>query len=175
MVVLKNSYDPTSFPKSEKRVTTVVPIPYIGHHSILLAKRLKKLFKEINIDICVTFSATKVKSYFSLKDRTVPLLKSGVVYKFSCSIVSNCSYIGRTSRHLFRRVEEHSKPPSAVYKHLQKCTDCSHSFSSKFRIMDSSSSSFQLQILEALHIKNSAPTLNKQLHNSGSSFLLEIF
>ena len=41
--------------------------------------------------------------------------------------------------------------------------------------IDSGSNDIEVTIKEALHIKYSRPNLNKQLHNSESSFVLNIF
>ena len=129
------------------------------------------------IDVCITFSPTKVKSYLSLKDKTPFMLNSNVVYKYVCQVDPGCTYIGKTQRHLFKRIREHEKSNtgSKVFTHTLNCSQCKSSFSDRFSIIDSSSHSLSLNILEALHIKHNNPVLNKQLHQSGSSFLLNIF
>ena len=48
---------------------------------------------------------------------------------------------------------------------LDSCGQMSSSFTNDFEVT----------IKEALHIKNSKPALNRQLFNSGSSFVLNIF
>ena len=129
----------------------------------------------MNIDITTTFSPTKVRSYFSLKDSTPVLLKSGVVYRFSCQIDPGISYIGRTSRHLFKRIHEHKKSGLQIASHLQNCSKCKDCVQPSFTVVDQSTSAITLNILEALHINEKSPSLNKQVHNSGASFLLKIF
>lgn len=161
--------------ESTKKLENFFQIPYIGYPSIMLSKKLKKIFADAFIDITITFKSKKLGSYFSLKDRSPMLLQSGVVYKFSCQVDPGCSYIGKTSRHLFRRISEHKKINSQISPHLYSCLNCKTTFESCFSTIDQSSSGFSLSILEALYIKENAPNLNKQLYNSGSSFLLNIF
>ena len=152
-----------------------IQIPYTGLPSLTLAKKLKKLFSEAKLDISVIFSPTKIKSYFSLKDKTPLLLKSGVVYKYSCQVDPDCFYIGRTSRHLFRRIKEHEKSGSQIFHHTSSCNQCQSNITNRFEILATSSCETHLNILEALHIRNSNPSINKQLHKSGMSFVLNIF
>ena len=88
----------------------------------------------------------------------------------------NLSYIGKTKRHLAKRVGEHEKDKSAIGHHLQFCTPCRDGFNvNKFKIIDTGSSDTDCKIKEALHIKSSNPILNKQLFQSGSSFVLNVF
>lgn len=96
-------------------------IPYIGNPSLMLKKKLKKLFKKQNIDVNIVFSTTKVGSFFSLKDRTNPFLKASVIYQFKCLGDPSCSYIGKTKRYLQKRIGEHLKGSSAIYSHVTKC------------------------------------------------------
>ena len=123
------------------------------------------------------FLQSKVKNYFTLKDRTDKLLRSSVVYKFQCLSDSNCSYIGKTKRYLMKRVTEHKKAKSAIRNHLTNCNLCNtnENFLNQFSVIDKANSDFDLQILEAIHIINDRPTLNKQLANNGTSYILSIF
>ena len=63
---------------------------------------------------------------------------------------------------------------------LDSCGQMSSSFTNvnliySFRVIDTARNDFKVTIKEALHIKNSKPALNRQLFNSGSSFVLNIF
>ena len=55
-------------------------IPYIGVVSEKLKLNLKRIYKKYNVDAKVVLSTNKVKSYFSLKSKSIPLMKSCVVY-----------------------------------------------------------------------------------------------
>ncbi len=152
-------------------------IPYIGNPSLVLKKKLKRLFKRRNIDVNIVFSTTKIGSLFSLKDRTNPCLKASVIYKFECSGDPSCSYIGKTKRYLQTRIGEHLKGSSAIYTHITKCEFCNNesNLRKQFKTIECANSDFELQILEALHIIEKRPPLNVQLARSGTSYNLNIF
>ena len=95
----------------------------------------------MNIDITTTFSPTKTRSYFSLKDSTPILLKSGVVYRFSCQGDPGTSYIGRFSRHLFKRISEHKKSGLQIASHIKNCCWCKDRVQPSFTVIDQSPSS----------------------------------
>ena len=61
-------------------------------------------------------------------------------------------------------------------RHILSCSLCRSKFScSSFHVIDSGRNYLEITIKEALHIKYSKPQLNRQLFNSGSSFVLNIF
>ena len=154
----------------------VFKLPYVGNPSLILKKKLKKLFKQKNVDICIVFSSFKVGQYFSLKDKSDSILRSSLVYKFKCLDDPSCSYIGKTKRYLNKRITEHLKPGSAIHSHVQSCNSCnSENLNTSFSKIDQGKNDFDLKILEALHITENRPTLNKQLVNEGGSFKLRIF
>ena len=120
----------------------------------------------------------RLKINFSLKCHTPLPLLAKVVYKFQCLHDVDKVYIGKTRRHLATRVKEHrhSTSSSAIRDHLSSCPTCQSEYSSSsFRVIDTARNDFEVTIKEALHIKNSKPALNRQLFNSGSSFVLNIF
>ena len=105
---------------------------------------------------------------------------SHTVYKFSCLHDATKFYIGKTHRHLSVRAREHTRLATgntAISDHIRSCETCQsrplnfHDFS----ILSKCNTKFECNIKEALFIKNFQPKLNKQLHNSGSSFILKIF
>ena len=153
-------------------------IPYVGNPSLVLKKKLVKIFKKSNIKINVIFSTTKVSSYFSLKDRSNPSLKASVVYHFKCLEDPSLTYIGKTKRYLQTRVTEHSKGDSAIYSHLVNCNTCkrnSDNLFNQFSVLHNGNSDFDLHILEAFYIFDKRPCLNKQLSTSGMSYNLNVF
>ena len=154
-------------------------IPYIGLPSVIFGRKVRESFRKLyGIDIKVIYTSFKVKNYFSLKCHTPLPLLAKVVYKFQCLHDVDKVYIGKTRRHLATRVKEHghSTSSSAIRDHLSSCPTCQSEYSSSsFRVIDTARNDFEVTIKEALHIKNSKPALNRQLFNSGSSFVLNIF
>ena len=93
-----------------------------------------------------------------------------------CLRDANCTYIGKTVRHLTTRVKEHGTSNSAIKDHLQACQTCHSKFScEQFSIVDSGHSDFEISIKEALHIKRKRPKLNRQMFSQAASFTLNIF
>ena len=163
--------------KPDKYKLPCIRIPYISNSSLILKKKLKQIFKRYGLEINIIFSAFKVRNYFSLKCKTDSLLRSSLVYKFQCPVDPSSVYIGKTKRYLNKRVSEHISAPSAIHEHRKKCITCNENddFIDLFSVLDKSNSDFELRILEALHIRDKNPSLNKQLLNNGSSFMLNIF
>ena len=108
-----------------------------------------------------------------------------VVYKFTCQVDPDISYIGKTKRHLGVRSQEHLNTKtylkSAVSDHIVACHVCRDSLSNgqltykNFEILKTGSSDYEIQIIEALLIKKFNPSLNKQLFQEGSFVNLKIF
>ena len=120
------------------------------------------------------FDSFKIGSLFSTKDLVNPILKSNVIYKFTCSSC-NASYIGETTRHLQTRMDEHLKykKDSHVNIHLSKKRSCkaSNNYDS-FSILDYASTEWQLKLKEGLHISWENPDLNKQVKHVGKTLTL---
>ena len=98
-----------------------------------------------------------------VKDSVPRLLRSCVVYKFTCA-GCNSVYFGETST----RVREHlfTDKNSHVYKHLQSSKTCKDSCDeSCFKVIDSAKTFNQLKVKEALHILWEGPNLNKQVQH----------
>ena len=174
---LNAKYNPQEKPAKEDTVSILISIPYIGKPSLLLARRLQTLFKKhYSVNLQVSFNTSKVRNFFSLKCSTPKSLKSNVVYQYTCSCDMNKSYIGKTKRHLIARVEEHKGDKSAIGQHLKQCTSCHNSFSiNHFKIVNSGKTDLECKIKEALHIKAYNPSLNQNLFQNGSSFLINVF
>ena len=73
----------------------------------------------------LTFSSFKIKSLIKVKDSVARLLRSCVVYKFTCSDYTSV-YVGETSRHISTRVHEHlpTEKNSHIFKHLKSSSAC---------------------------------------------------
>ena len=126
-------------------------------------KRLiNKLAKSVN-KVRFSFDTFKIGSMFSAKDRLVNAMKSFVVYRFSCP-GCNARYIGETTRHLNKRIEEHfTNKSSHIFMHLQKSQNCKQICNNEcFKIIDCANSAFALKVKEAMHIGWEKPSLNVQ-------------
>ena len=153
-------------------------LPFIDIASLNFRRKLKKLFKSIDVDVQIIFRSLKVSSYFSLKSKTDLSLRTNVVYRFTCLADPNLFYIGKTKRFFGLRFSEHTEKDqkSSVHQHIISCNSCRNcDLLRNFDIIDSARNDFELKILEALHISKSQPILNKQLFESGSSFVLNLF
>ena len=87
--------------------------------------------------------------------------------EFSCAGCSAC-YVGETNRHLATRVREHltSNENSRIFQRIHGSETCRALCSENcFSILDTASTSFQLRIKEALHIRWENPSLNKQVNH----------
>ena len=160
----------------------ILKIPFVGKPSMDFKNAFSKLFNAyFDCDISCIFTSFKVKNYFSLKSKTPFPLASNVVYKFTCLRDAEKFYIGKTSRHLAVRVKEHfdlkrNNVDSAIKNHIFSCDACAGQLNvNRFDILGKCRNDFHTKIHEAFFIKRLKPALNKQLHNSGASFLLNVF
>jgi hypothetical protein len=88
-----------------------VQIPYIGAPSYIYGKRLKSIIQQYNptSDLRVIYKTTnETRRYFPTKDKLKTNQKSEVVYQISC-LECNKTYIGKTIRQSYRRLNEHEK------------------------------------------------------------------
>ena len=143
-------------------------------NSYIFKKQLIAIYKRIGVKIDVVFTSFKIKNYFSLKDKTPLALRANVVYKYNCACDEHITYIGKTTRHLAIRANEHLKGNSAISDHLGNCHAPSFDIS-RFNVLACGNSDFEIKIKEALLIQLERPSLNCQLSHSGSSFLLNVF
>ena len=120
-----------------------------------------------NLKIRLVFSSIKINNLIRVKDFVPRSLRSCVVYKFTCA-ECNSVYVGETSRHISTRVREHlfSDKNSHVFKHVQSSDACKNACSeTRFKVIDSARTHYQLKIKEALHIMWDGPSLNKQVQH----------
>ena len=149
--------------------------PYTGFRSVAFKKELSSLLTRFYplVDVKIIFhSPVKIGNLFKFKDTLLPLMRSNIVYSFTCP---NCSsgtkqYIGCTERTLKVRIDGHrgvsyrtqtpltSKESSAIRDHCMKCKiNLSYN---DFKILLPSKSKYSLLILESLLIKSLNPSLN---------------
>ena len=92
-------------------------------------------------------------------------LRARVVYQFQCAGCSAC-YVGQINRHYTTRVNEHlhkKSQPSSVFKHLEANAQCREACDvTCFKVIDTDSSSFRLEVKEAIHNELIKPSINKQ-------------
>ena len=151
---------------------SVLVLPYFGQCSDLFKLKFNRLVKQFNLNCRLVHTTFKVSNYFSLKDKCIHGLRSNVIYKFTCTVNNSC-YIGKTKRHLFTRIFEHCNTPSAIFNHRLSC-NCTCNLTN-FRVLDQARHSFDLSILESLHIKYCNPNLNTSIVNSGRSYFLKLY
>lgn len=168
-------------------ITLWVRIPYLGDSNTILVKslinKLRRYFQtNKTIEFKIIYTTTKLSYYTNLKDHTNYLNRSHVVYKFNCPGCS-ASYIGKTTRNLIERCEEHAlDEASTIRKHLLSCENVSfmchllnigtnrklnkrecfkNAVFNNVEIIDQSPNWNVLLFKEAIHIKNNNVTLNK--------------
>ena len=104
-------------------------------------------------------------SFFTTKDKMPNGLRARVVYQFQCAGCNAC-YVSQTNRHFATRVHEHlhkKSQPSSVFKHLEANAHCRETCDvTCFKVIDTDSSSFRLEVKEAIHNELIKPSINKQ-------------
>lgn len=198
--VLENKVKPKPREEAINLTNIWLKLPYHGNECETLLRNLeKKLRRSVKagerIRMKVTFSTNKVSFFTNMKDRTPFLMKSGVVYNFTCP-GCNGSYIGKTDRNLHERCLEHATPNrnSAIQDHLKSCPDFEfisnqlrhglgkltkseirdynlNCIENNVKIIDSASNWNILLLKEALYIKRKRPLLNHGLKASRELFL----
>ena len=180
---LDNTFQPKPSILTAPKKIIYFCLPFTGSHSLQIRTQINRLCNAAfpHLDIRFVFrSSTRISSFFPFKDKVPKFLRSGVVYSFKCRCCS-ASYVGQTTRHLHTRISEHlgispitGKPSSSpamssIFSHINSS---GHSASfDDFKIISSSSDSYELMIHESLLISKLKPSLNVQ----GSSIPLNLF
>ena len=183
---LRNFLDDKFCPKpteiTVKKDVKYIKLPYLGHNSYVVRKKLQEILKPSFPQVDFRFVFTNSFTIGSLlRERaTLPAdLNSCVVYLFTCS---QCAlrYVGCSSRWLRHRILEHrglsirtqyplSKPSFSAIREHSLSQD--HVFTNQdFSILSLHSNRLDLVISESLFIKKMRPELN----NNASSFQLSI-
>ena len=151
------------------RFVRMIPI---GHFAVgkMITESLTTFFLYLTPKIILINNFSVV--FFRFKDRLPKVYQSAVVYRFSCASCG-ASYVGSTIRNLDSRIKQHLaksvrtgkflvKPdPSPIREHSMACDTLVTN--ACFTILDRASSSFDLRILELLHIIHHNPSLNNML------------
>ena len=97
------------------------PFPLSGFRMAYFSRRVFSILKFMN-----HWETTECNCFTSQKDPTPKPYKSSIVYKFVCP-GCNASYIGKTDRCLYTRVNEHAKSDkSEIYNHVHDCEHFEH-------------------------------------------------
>ena len=161
----------------------ILTVPFYGRCSEIFAKKLSSIIQsKFDVEVRISYCTFKVKSYFRLKCSTPPYLVSNVVYHFNC-MNDSCpdDYIGYTTRHLFKRCEEHlnltSSGKSEIKDHLRKSAECrkNNLDYTNFNILRHCKNETYCKFFEAFAIKRLNPTLNKQMFAQGASKFLHVW
>ena len=131
----------------------------------VLRKQLNNLGNRIGTTLQPIFTSRKLCDVLRAKEPKPSLISQQcVVYKFECPLC-DAEYIGYTSRHLFQRIEEHSRSSSSICRHLQMDHDVSPrtlSLAESFTVLKKCQGKMDCLIYEMLLIKKKNPNLNIQ-------------
>ncbi|CAF1656456.1 unnamed protein product [Adineta ricciae] len=97
--------------QNETNTYKYIQVPYIGKPSYNYSQKLQSIIRQYNptAQVRVIYTTTnQTRRYFPTKDKLKSNKKAGVVYELSCSDC-NKTYIGKTIRQSYRRVNEHEK------------------------------------------------------------------
>ena len=170
---LASKFQPRQIAPNAPKLSMYASIPFI--HSNAFKLQIKKVVQN-------TFPALDLKlipknpktlgSLFSHKDKLPALMRSLVVYCFTCPKCKIGKYVGATKRLLKVRIDSHlgvshrtgcilkTKEFSSIRDHTQKCRTL---FSNDdFHIVGQAPNDHSLSILESLAIKQLVPSLNSQ-------------
>ena len=167
----KFNFNPTY--ASVGKLSLHLGMPFIGDKADYMAKELRHLIADFfpYVDPKLFYrSNNRLESWFSLKDKPKNMMRSNIIYSYTCDCCSQ-SYVGSTAVQLFVRSAQHrgvsfrtglplSNPvKSSIRDH---CFNLDHPFNSKnFKIIDSALAPFDLRILESLHILKIKPPINE--------------
>ena len=140
-----------------------------------LRTRLRRTI-ERNLPYCklkiIFRSKCRLNTLFRFKDPLEKKIRSGIIYRYTCS---NCrvTYYGKTFRHFYTRAVEHmgisnltgkrlkNVKQSAIADHLLQC-NCAINFND-FSILATDCNKFKLLLRESLLIKRDKPILNRTI------------
>ena len=155
-----------------KREITFV-LPYLGKLSFDLRARLRRTI-ERDLPYCklkiIFRSKCRLNTLFQFKDPLEKKIRSGIIYRYTCS---NCkvTYYGKTFRHFYTRAAEHmgisnltgkrlkNVKQSAISDHLLQC-NCAIRFD-YFSILATDCNKFKLLLRESLFIIREEPSLKQ--------------
>ena len=157
--VIEKLVKPNDEAEEKPEILYKVKIQYRGFHTDQFVKYLK----ESGAPVQVVLTIQKLKSCLpSLKQRVPMMLRSNLVYKFTCPRCNAC-YVGKTCRHLASRVSEYrTKSSEPVFRHMTACGVDKSTTEDNVEVLRvvGGNNSFHLSIMEALYIRELAPKIN---------------
>ena len=147
-------------------------LPYIGRKSKQMVRELRRIIEEHCLHVKPAFffkCQRRIRSFFPLKDSVPVMMKSDVIYKYTCDCSQ--SYIGSTTVNLYIRISQHrglsfrtgkalTRPPnSSIRDHTTICGNIITP--DNFSIVDKYPEESGLRILESLYIKRTRPRINE--------------
>ena len=174
---LNGKFSPPT-PATQTTTRKYVKLPFYGHLSYAIRKKLNIMLKAYYPDVKFIFIFTNnltISSFFRFKDRVPLSLTPNVVYEFNCSSCK-ARYIGETKRNLTHRISEHkgvsvrtrkqlANPSFSAIRSHSHTSD--HTFTKEdFNILHKANSQTDIKMLEAIYIKYLKPELNNQILSS---------
>ena len=152
-------------------------LPYTNDAKFLtfLTQIIKKYFNCLNPKLVLRNPRT-IGSLFKFKDTVPDMMRSLVVYKYTCPRCNLGTYLGSTKRMLKVRIDSHrgishrtgntlnKKEFSNIRDHANSCN--SPISYENFQIITQAIDETSLPILESLMIKQLVPSLNSQLSSA---------
>ena len=170
---LNDKFQPRQLIPTVPKLVMFASIPFVHSTKFKLHLQMiiNNMFPALDIHL-ISKNPRTLGSLFSFKDKLPALMRSSVVYSFSCPNCKVGKYVGATKRLLKVRIASHlgishrtgctlkTKEFSNIRDHCQKCKT---SFSEHdFDIVAQAPSNYSLPILESLLIKQLVPSLNSQ-------------
>jgi hypothetical protein len=119
----------------------------------------------VNLKLRMYYKPKRISNLFSNRLSLPDYDKHGLVYNFSCPEDGcNASYIGYTANRLLVRMGQHKNKQSKIHSHLMEAhnkTPTDDIFP-HFKILYMDHSDYNVRTAEALFIKSSKPSINKQ-------------
>ena len=180
---LDNVFKPKTLNYDVPKKLVYVSLPYMGNFSSSVRKELSSCLSNLYPYVKFHFvfkNPMTIGSLFRFKDALPDLMRSCIVYEFTCPKCNFGKYVGCTYRMSRVRIDSHKgvshrtgiplnkKETSAIRSHCQKC---SHNIQyCDFKILAQAPSKHSLLFLESLFIKQ----LNPNLNSSTTSIPLKI-
>ena len=151
----------------------IITLPYLGKLSLQIHTRINRIIKN-KLPYCnVQFAfqtKCKICNFFTFKDKTPSVLRSGIVYIFQCRSC-NATYYDKTKCHFKVRICEHLGISALIEKRVKGDDDsvikehllfCNHTPDFEdFSILATNNNDFKVTLMESLLINKDHPPLNK--------------
>ena len=128
--------------KENAHQTFNLTIPFVSSRADKFARNIIRHFKKVTptFKLNIAWRNLRLSNYFSPRLKlTVPTREiNATVYHFEC--VCKATYIGQTHRPLYKRIYEHNRlEESAVFQHIDICSDYDKALKDKYGVDPTSS------------------------------------